>query len=287
MDFLKKFMDFLTKERNKMEIFRQPLFSHSHRDAEFKILRDGFVVTDETWKQNPLYAPYSRVYFVFEGSGMLVSGEEQMPLEPGYVYLAPCGTKCGFYGTDSVTKLFFHVNVSFLTEGSDAFEPITHFLKLPCDVEKMRELKQLYFSKEPFDHFRLGCYLRKTVCDFLLSTEQAQGGRRYFPKNLSDALAYIRGNLHAKLTATEVAQHAFCSVGTLNAIFRREIGQSISAYIDDLIMSEAQTMLLYSNHSVGEISERLGFCDQFYFSRCFTKRFSLSPQKFRKIQSAK
>ncbi len=270
-----------------MQIFRQPMFLNSWQIGSFKIMRDGFVTTDETWMQKPLYASYSRIYFVLDGVGMLISGEESMPLEPGYVYLAPCGTKCGFYGSDSVTKLFFHINLSFSNESGDVFEPITHFLKLPYAIDKMEELKRLYFSKEPMDHFYLQSELYQTVAAFLQSTEQVLGSRRYFPKILSDSLSFIRENLSAKLTAKDVAQNAFCSVGTLNALFRREVGQSVSAYIDDLLMSEAQTMLLYSRRSIGEISERLGFCDQFYFSRCFTKRFAVSPQKYRKIQSSK
>ena len=33
---------------------------------------------------------------------------------------------------------------------------------------------------------------------------------------------------------------------------------------------------------VSEVSERLGFCDQFYFSRYFKKRCGESPLKYRK-----
>jgi len=40
--------------------------------------------------------------------------------------------------------------------------------------------------------------------------------------------------------------------------------------------------LLESTLSVTAIAERCGFFDSFYFSRCFKKRYFLSPLQYRK-----
>ena len=53
-----------------------------------------------------------------------------------------------------------------------------------------------------------------------------------------------------------------------------ETGAGKSIIIDSI------NMLMGGNMSVGEISEKLGFCDQFYFSRRFKKRFGLSPREY-------
>ena len=90
-----------------------------------------------------------------------------------------------------------------------------------------------------------------------------------------------------KMTVKEVAKICLCSPNKLSAVFLSEIGQSVSAYIDDLLMSEAKNLLLYTDKSIAKISEKLGFCDQFYFSRLFKKRFGLSPLQYRKKGIAK
>ena len=81
-----------------MQIEHSPEFLDSARGIGLRIGQCGWVRTDELWQQKPLPAPYSRVYLVAEGSGVLLSEREEMKLEPGYAYLAPCGCRCGFYG---------------------------------------------------------------------------------------------------------------------------------------------------------------------------------------------
>ena len=83
-----------------MEIKRQASFDRVMNGSTLSVSHSGFVRTDETWHQEPLYAPYSRLYYVLEGTGVLFSEVDEIELEPGYVYLAPCGLKYGFKSKD-------------------------------------------------------------------------------------------------------------------------------------------------------------------------------------------
>jgi len=260
-----------------MKVEHQALFAATARAADLYISWSGIVKTDETWKQALLHAPYSRLYFVTAGAGHLVAEHETMLLEPGYVYLGPCGLKYGFHGADSVEKLFFHVNLA--VDGSDAFEHLGHFARLPFSVTETEQLKKWYLSEDPTDHLMLKGELYRVVCEFLRITAKRDEGPS---KPVADAIGYIRTHLTANLTVRDTAAAALCSRSKLAELFRAEIGQSVAQYIEDLLMSEAQTMLLYSDASIGEISDTLGFCDQFYFSRRFRRRFGLSPKNYRK-----
>jgi AraC-like DNA-binding protein len=242
----------------------------------------GFVTTNEFWRQEPIYASFSRLYFVLDGSGVLVSENEKMILEPGYVYLAPCGMKCGFYGTPSVSKVFFHVNLGLTAGGSDVFESIGHFMRLPRSNEMLENIKKWYLGGDVMGHLMLKGEIMRCICEFLQTAEQKFGINKNYSKPVATAISYARMHLAANLTVSEIAEAALCSKSNLSALFRKEVGQSVAKYIDDLLMSEAQTMLLYSEKSVGQISERLGFCDQFYFSRWFCKRFGVSPKQYKR-----
>ncbi len=266
-----------------MEIKSQLKINKKLSKIQPEVCYSGLVVTDSTWRQEPLYASYSRIYYIMEGSGMLVSDKEKMPLEAGYVYLAPCGLKCGFYGTPSVSKVFFHVNLSLGDGEGDVFESFGRFAKFPMPIKEMRRLEKWYLADNPYSHLMVKNEIYRAICEFLKTAEDKDGTLRSYSKPVTDAMNYIRSHLTANLTVGEISEASLCSKSTLSLMFKREVGQSVAKYIDDLLMSEAQTLIIYSDLSIGQISERLGFCDQFYFSRWFFRRFDASPKEYRKI----
>ena len=281
-----------TKNTSKTELIGSKLhIEHrwqSNKSLNFinpEISYGGFVTTNEMWRQEPIYASFSRLYFVISGSGMLISENEKMPLEPGYVYLAPCGMKCGFYGTPSVTKVFVHINLSLTKGGGDVFESVGHFMRLPKSKEQLENIKKWYLDGDVTGHLMLKGEIMRCICEFLQTAERKFGISKNYSKPVTEAINYARMHLTANLTVSEIAEASLSSKSNLSALFKKEVGQSVAKYIEDLLMSEAQTMLLYSEKTVGEISERLGFCDQFYFSRWFVKRFGTSPKQYRRALS--
>ncbi len=264
-----------------MEIERHSRFSDFVSLNHLSVSQDGYVVTDEKWRQSPLPSPFSRLYYVMEGAGMLISEEEQMPLEPGFVYLAPCGASCGFYGTDSVTKLFFHINI-ILPDGYDLFAASRHFAKRERSRQQMEQLLSWYRSEDAAKQILLMGELWRTVADFAADAYWQEGRSISHSQTVESAILYIRDHLSAGLTVSEVASAVFCSAAHLSTVFSKEMGTTVARYIEDLLMFEARRLLLSSTRSVGDISASLGFCDQFYFSRRFRTRFLISPREYRK-----
>ena len=96
------------------------------------------------------------------------------------------------------------------------------------------------------------------------------------------ALDYIENNLRASLTAEDIAKSLYVSSGSLQKRFKREIGLPIGKYITNRVMFLAEQMLHTHEYSIKEISDSLGFCDQFYFSRVFTATYGISPTQYKK-----
>lgn len=265
-----------------MKINSSDYFSKFIKTCDVSVSFDGFVVTDETWHQKPIPSPSSRIYYVTEGEGMLVSDNYSMKLKPGYVYIAPSGIRCGYFGTPSVTKLFFHVNV-ILPDGYDLFATADRFACVERPIDYIQKLTDWYLGDSAIEHIMLKAELWQTVCEFaniLLSDDKRPAK---YSNAVSNAISYIRNNLSASLTVADVSEAVFCSPSTLSAAFKRELGLSVAKYIEDLLMFEARRMLLASNRSIFNISADLGFCDQFYFSRRFKRQFALSPREYRKV----
>ena len=82
-----------------------------------------------------------------------------------------------------------------------------------------------------------------------------------------------------------MAEYCFVSKSTLTKHFQLELSVSVQQYLYDLLLSEASRILLKENLSVLEVSERLGFSDQFYFARRFRAKYGVPPSKYKKIYS--
>ena len=70
-------------------------------------------------------------------------------------------------------------------------------------------------------------------------------------------------------------------VKTLGNYCRTHFKMSISSIITEKIVLKAKWELLHTADSVKEIAYKLGFNDEFYFSRFFKKHIALSPSEFR------
>ena len=64
--------------------------------------------------------------------------------------------------------------------------------------------------------------------------------------------------------------------------FHEWAGKSPVEYRNMIRLSNAQTMLRYTDMRIAEISATVGFDDPFYFCRIFKKNLGLSPQNYRK-----
>lgn len=264
-----------------MKVTQQPLFPINAGKANISVAAGGIAITDESWQRTPISDPFSRLYYVTDGSGVIYTENETVKLEPGYVYLAPCGIRLGFYSTDSVEKLYFHIGM-ILPNGYDFLDGFDHLARLPFPIEDIKKMEKWYLSDDFTDHLLLKGEIDRTVLAFVAAENYTPVHRLKYSPAVTGAIQYIRKNLAASLTVQDVADHILCSRGRLSAYFKEELGQSTARYIENLLMIRAQTMLLYTDYTIGEISTRLGFCDQFYFSRRFKQYFSLSPKEYRK-----
>ncbi len=78
-----------------------------------------------------------------------------------------------------------------------------------------------------------------------------------------------------------VARKLGFSYETFRKKFRGAIGFSPGRFHLDSRIDRAAALLHQGRHTIKEIAAQLEFCDEFYFSRCFKRRFGSSPSDFR------
>lgn len=97
--------------------------------------------------------------------------------------------------------------------------------------------------------------------------------------------AYVDAHVTEELSVSEIAGTFQISASYLARIFKRSIGYPLSKYIIRRRLGEAQTLLLNSTMPISEISLRVGYPNQSYFTKLFTQSFGVSPLQYRKISS--
>jgi len=95
------------------------------------------------------------------------------------------------------------------------------------------------------------------------------------------AEAYIRENFTRKISLREIAKFAGLSAPYFSTIFKQEMGENLSKYVNRLRVEKASKMLLETEIPLSEISSACCFEDQSWFTKIFKAFTGISPGKYR------
>jgi len=95
------------------------------------------------------------------------------------------------------------------------------------------------------------------------------------------AESFIKGNFTRKISLREVAKIAGLSAPYFSTIFKEEMGENLSKYINRQRVEKASRMLLETDLSLSDISNACCFDDQSWFSKIFKSFTGISPSKYR------
>lgn len=93
---------------------------------------------------------------------------------------------------------------------------------------------------------------------------------------------YLSESFKSNITPKMLCEKFRISSATLYRLFQNEFGESPCNYINDLRLKWACVLLEKTTNSIKQISFDTGFNDEFYFSKLFKKKFSVSPTEYRK-----
>lgn len=95
-------------------------------------------------------------------------------------------------------------------------------------------------------------------------------------------ISYINDNyFRPDLSAESVSEIVKLSSGYLGKLFSEYTGKSLNEYINSLRMDNAKELLIKSSFSINDISTKVGFSNQSYFTSIFKKYFGITPNQYR------
>ncbi len=264
-----------------MKIKGNSVFLRETNRINMNILAMARASLDKEWVCEAARAPYSRVYMIQAGEGVITYHGKTVRLLPGNIYIIPAELDFAYSCDNYLEKLYFHVNILRYNQ-YDLMAECKECIVLSNRQEDITYAAREWEKQDVFGAFMMKSLLYRIMEEALVKANVSLGGIEDYSDAVRQTIHFVDENLRATLQAKDIAEQLYVSAGVLQKRFRKEVGVSLGKYIDDRLMFKAEQMLHTKGASVKDISDQLGFCDQFYFSRCFSKRYGVSPVRYRK-----
>lgn len=123
----------------------------------------------------------------------------------------------------------------------------------------------------------------KMLLDFADNVQAANNHPKY-SKHIIYCQNFIFNQIYEDISLVQLSQAVKLSPNYLSELFSKEVGITISEYIQKERVKEAQKLLVLTNKSLSEICELLNFGAQSYFSTIFKKYTEFTPKEYRKLK---
>lgn len=247
--------------------------------VKIEIEEHGFARLNRDWNHEHPVPPFSRLYYILDGEGLALAGGREMALRPGFLYLLPAGLSLRYACPRAMTQLYFHVSVR-TADGYDLFSRCSRPLELPPAAD-VAQMAADYRSNEYLPRALLQYRVKADACRFIAAAGLEEILLAPPSAFLQAVFAAVRGGLRSGLAIRDIAARLSLSESSLAKRFRREFGMPLGRYIDEMLLQEICRLLAGTEWTIGQIAERLGFCDQFYLTRFFSARRGMPPRDYR------
>lgn len=144
--------------------------------------------------------------------------------------------------------------------------------------------KNLYFDikVKSQEEIRAAAKILEACTFYVLLKEMVHFQKEQFIQKLT---SYIETHLSDEITVSNLCTEFEVSRSKLYEISEQYLGIGVAEYIKLKRIKAAKEMLKFTNRSVSEISELVGFADYNYFCRVFKKEVGIPANKYRKLHN--
>lgn len=150
---------------------------------------------------------------------------------------------------------------------------------LDLDIETLIELLlKEYLNKKEYSHVIIESLLT-LIFSFLLRNYKEKS--EHCNSVIAEIIDYIYLN-YQTVTMEYVAAHFNYHPKYLSALIHKQTGQSFRELIVNIKMQNSINYLMYTNHSIDQIVDLIGYKDKSSFYSLFKKVYGMSPAEYRK-----
>lgn len=99
---------------------------------------------------------------------------------------------------------------------------------------------------------------------------------------ISNIVTYIHEHVATKLTVTYLARMIYITPDYLSKLFHKEVGISISDFIQMQKIDAAKALLEFDEMKITDVAALLSYCNHGYFTNVFKKHTGQTPMEYRR-----
>lgn len=228
------------------------------------------------------------------GSGKIYTSKGSFQCQPGEVLLFPAGVP-HHYGRDEQSEYWDHLWIYFIPrtywlewlQWNQCVEGIGRLvLTAPEEAEEMRsrfmEAIQLSVSDEPLAEALAMNAVEKVILECFRAQPDFRQPR--IDPRIKKLCQFLNEHMTQETHIDQLARLACLSPSRLAHLFKKETGQTISAWREKQRVARACELLQKTNFAITQVALTVGYNDPLYFSRIFRHHMGVSPREYRKKQ---
>jgi YesN/AraC family two-component response regulator len=143
-------------------------------------------------------------------------------------------------------------------------------------LDPAKSAEQWTSVEQMFSHLRK---LYQQICDKVTQNKPGAGEQLY-----TGITKFIQQHFHENaLSLTTIADHFQINPTYLSSFFKKQSGDNVSNYINNLRMERSKQLLRDTSLTVNEIALRVGYANHIGFIRAFRKNEGITPGQYREI----
>ena len=271
---------------------------HTRFDTTFKVLMGGSFQGGSIWnKSSNDIDKCFKIYYMLKGKAIVSSETEQIELVPNNIYFIN-GYKLTSQNCEEimfVEWLHFIPDSAYLNHLLKKCSLVTlldiqnfsSFIPIFGDLSTCFDLCTYFEVPDPESNNRILAIEIQSMIQFSLAQilkkitindlENSCDFNRLLP-----ALEYINIHCFSNISLEMLAEKCFMSSNYFHRVFKKNFEITPFDYIMKMRMEKAIRLLIYTDIPVKQIAFTIGFEDEAYFSRTFSKMYNESPGRYRK-----
>lgn len=273
-----------------------PTLKLNHFQDEFQ--NDYRLINHQIDGRNTILKPHKHEFYLFflieNGAGIHTIDHKKFEVKNNQLHILLPDQSHKWELAPETTGYQFMINQEILHSLAD----LTHLNLIRSQQLQVINLQAQYFNallqefkaleaellSKKDNNWRI-IYTRSQLITLLIDQEI----KRYYqvevaekiPNLLVNYQSLINKNFITQKQVSYYAQRLHITPNYLNILCKKHFNSTALSLIQNRIIQEAKTMLLYSNLSVKEIAYTLGFKDVSYFSNFFRGQIGTSPRSFK------
>lgn len=151
-------------------------------------------------------------------------------------------------------------------------------------LEPIKRLRPLSAQASQAGRMRQLIWLQEMICLLLELNEQAiKLSSAEESDRLRLTVGYLNEHYLDQITVDQLAQMADMGRSKYSMAFQLAMGKKPLEYLNDLRIEKAKQLLEGNEQPLREIARQVGFNDEYYFNRRFTKRIGIPPGLYAKL----